>query len=55
MATVEDAEFKADAARAGAAMSPLSGAELQKVVAKVVGAQPELIARMRTILQPAKH
>ena len=50
-ATFADPEFLADAARAGAALSPLAGEKLQALVARTMTAQPAMIERMKAMLR----
>lgn len=49
-ATMEDPDFIAAAERAGLALNPVSGAELQQIVDDVINASPEASARLRTAL-----
>jgi hypothetical protein len=48
--SMTDPEFKADAARAGLDVSPISGAELQAYVERVVGVSPETVALLKAAL-----
>lgn len=47
MMTMEDSEFQAAAAKAQVDLSPISGEEIAAIVAEVVGASPEIIAKAR--------
>ena len=53
-AAMKDPELLADIAKATAEFSPLSGVELQKLVARTLAVKPELAARVRQALQGAR-
>lgn len=51
MAMVQDADFLAEIKKADAELNPLSGEELQKIVAETAAAPAALVARMQTMLK----
>lgn len=51
MAMVQDADFLAEIKKADAELNPLSGEELQKIVADTAAAPAALVARMQTMLK----
>lgn len=51
MAMINDADFLAEIKKADAELNPLSGEELQKIVAETVAAPPALVARMQSMLK----
>ncbi len=53
-ATMQDGEFKAEVEKAGAEVAPLTGERLQQLIADTVKAPPELVARMKAILDASK-
>lgn len=52
--TMLDPELRADIARANAEFSPLSGLDLQKLVARTLAVRPEVAARVREVLQGSR-
>jgi hypothetical protein len=54
MATVKDPGLLAETNKAGLAINPLSGAEVEKIVASFFKLQPAQIARLKEVLQPAR-
>jgi tripartite-type tricarboxylate transporter receptor subunit TctC len=52
-ATMKDPAFIADAAQLQLELSPMSGEEVQAVVAKLAGTPPEVVARVRSALEGA--
>ena len=53
MATMKDPEFVAEAGKAGMDIDAVDGDEVQRLIAKMYSAPPELIAKMKKALQPA--
>ena len=53
-ATMKDPEFLSEVSRAKAEFHPLPGAELQALVTKAAATPPQVIARMKQLLQPGK-
>ncbi len=51
MAMINDADFLAEIKKGDAELNPLSGEELQKIVAETVAAPPALVARMQSMLK----
>ncbi len=51
MAMVRDPDFLAEIKKADAELNPLSGAELQKIIAATAAAPPALVARMQVMLK----
>jgi tripartite-type tricarboxylate transporter receptor subunit TctC len=52
MATMNDAEFRADTEKANLDISPLSGEELEKTVYSLVKVNPGLLAKLKQIIAP---
>jgi hypothetical protein len=52
-ATMKDPAFIADAAQLQLELSPMTGEEVQAVVAKLAGTPPEVVARVRGALEGA--
>lgn len=50
-ATMQDAEFRAEIAKGQADLNPLKGEEVHKLIVKTLAAPPELVARMKEILE----
>lgn len=50
--TMKDPDFLAEAKKIGILIDPVSGVELQKLVARVLSASPEVVERLRKITQP---
>jgi tripartite-type tricarboxylate transporter receptor subunit TctC len=50
--TMKDPEFVAEAARLGLDIDAVEGAEVQKLIANIYGAPPDLIAKVKKALQP---
>jgi len=48
--TMKDREFRAEAERLQLEVQPMSGVEMQKLVAELAGTSPDVIARVRAIL-----
>ena len=53
-ATMNDPEFRAEVARVKAEFHPLPGAEVQKLIEATAQTPPEIIARMKGLLQATK-
>ena len=53
-ATMKDPEFRAEVTKAKAEFHPLPGADLQKLIEATAQTPPEIIARMKGLLQAAK-
>jgi tripartite-type tricarboxylate transporter receptor subunit TctC len=53
-ATMQDAQFKAEVEKAGAEVLPMTGEKLQALMTETVKAPPELVARMKSILDAKK-
>ncbi len=53
-ATMNDPEFRAEVARVKAEFHPLPGAQLQKLIEATAQTPPEIIARMKSLLQASK-
>ncbi len=53
-ATMNDPDFRAEVTRAKAEFHPLPGADLQKLIEATAQTPPEIIARMKGLLQAAK-
>ena len=53
-ATMNDPDFRAEVARVKAEFHPLPGAEVQKLIEQVAQTPPEIIARMKGLLQASK-
>ena len=51
---MKDPEFLSEVSRAKAEFHPLPGAELQALVTKAAATPPQVIARMKQLLQPGK-
>ena len=51
--TMKSAEFRADAARRGLDLDPTTGAEIQTIVENIYKTQPNIVSRVRTILDSA--
>jgi hypothetical protein len=51
---MKDPEFRAEVIRAKAEFHPLPGADLQKLIEQVGQTPPEIIARMKGLLQANK-
>lgn len=51
MAMIADADFLAEIKKADAELNPLSGEELQKIIAQKAAAPPALVARMQAMLK----
>jgi tripartite-type tricarboxylate transporter receptor subunit TctC len=51
--TMRDPKFVAAAAQAGMYLNPLSGEELQRIVARVVTPAPEVIAKVKEAIRPS--
>jgi tripartite-type tricarboxylate transporter receptor subunit TctC len=51
MAMIADADFLAEIRKADAELNPLSGEELQKIIAQTAAAPQALVARMQTMLK----
>ena len=49
-ATMKDAPFQAEAKMAKLDLLPVSGAELQKIVAEIVATPPAVVQRLKTVL-----
>ena len=54
MKTMRDREFLADAKKSNLAIDPSSGEEVEKLVSGIFDLQPELVARLKTILLTKK-
>jgi hypothetical protein len=52
MNTMRDREFLADAKKSDISIDPSSGEEVEKLVSGIFDLQPELVARLKTILSP---
>jgi hypothetical protein len=52
MNTMRDREFLADAKKSNISTDPSSGEEVEKLVSGIFDLQPELVARLKTILSP---
>jgi tripartite-type tricarboxylate transporter receptor subunit TctC len=50
--TLRDAEFKKDAEAQRAEIDYMSGEQLEKIIADLIGAPPEVLARVRNALRP---
>jgi hypothetical protein len=50
-ATMKDPDFQAEAERQGMDMSPMSGEELQQLVADIVNAPPAVIEKVRSAVR----
>lgn len=53
-ATIKDPEFLKEAEQQNFDISPASGEDVQKIVADIVGAGPDVVARAKAIIEPAK-
>ena len=53
-ATMKDPEFLSEVTRAKVEFHPMLGAELQQLVAKAAATPPDVIVRMKQLLQPGK-
>ena len=53
-ATMKDPDFRAEVTKAKAEFHPLPGADLQKLIEATAQTPPEIIARMKGLLQAAK-
>jgi tripartite-type tricarboxylate transporter receptor subunit TctC len=53
MTTMKDPAFVAEARKAGMDIDAVDGAEMQRLIAKMYAASPELVARLKKALQPA--
>ena len=53
-ATMKDTQFLKEAQQQNFDISPASGEEVQKIVAEIVEAAPEVVARAKAIIQPPK-
>lgn len=53
-ATVKDAQFLREAEQQNFDISPAPGEEVQKIVADILDAGPDVVARARAIVQPSK-
>ena len=53
-ATMKDPEFLREAEQQNFDISPASGEEVQKIVAEIVEAGPDVVARAKSIIEPAK-
>jgi tripartite-type tricarboxylate transporter receptor subunit TctC len=51
-ATINDAEFRADAEKSNLDLSPLSGEELEKTVHSLLKLSPALLAKLKQIISP---
>jgi tripartite-type tricarboxylate transporter receptor subunit TctC len=51
-ATINDAEFRADAEKSNLDLSPLTGEELEKTVNSLVKLNPALLAKLKQIISP---
>ena len=51
-ATMNDAEFHADAEKANLDLSPLTGEELEKTVHSLLKLNPALLAKLKQIISP---
>ena len=54
-ATMKDPEFLADAAKTKLTVGPMTGEELQKLIAKVSNLTPEMLAKVRTAYVSNQH
>lgn len=54
MATMEDSALQAEARKAGLAINPLPGTEVERIVASLFKLQPAQIARLKEVLMPAR-
>jgi tripartite-type tricarboxylate transporter receptor subunit TctC len=54
LATMKDPEFLAEMNKANLSVNPLSGAEMEKIVAGFFKLQPKQVARLKEILLPGK-
>ncbi len=52
MATLKDPEFVAEARKAGLDIDAVEGSEVQRLIAKIYAAPPELLAKVKKALQP---
>jgi tripartite-type tricarboxylate transporter receptor subunit TctC len=52
MATMQDAEFRADTEKANLDISPLNGEELEKTVHSLVKVNPGLLGKLKQIISP---
>jgi tripartite-type tricarboxylate transporter receptor subunit TctC len=52
MATMNDAEFRADTEKANLDISPLSGEELEKTVHSLSKVNPALLGKLKQIISP---
>jgi tripartite-type tricarboxylate transporter receptor subunit TctC len=52
---VKDEEFVRDAEKRKLQIDPLSGPEVQKIVADVVGAPDAVVQKMREVIKPPKQ
>ena len=53
MVTMKDPAFVAEARKAGMDIDAVDGVEMQRLIAKMYAASPELVARLKKALQPA--
>src|SRR3954462_8857358 len=53
-ATLKDPDFIADASKQNAEISPMTGEELQKLIADMIGAPPEVLQNVKTAIQAKK-
>jgi hypothetical protein len=54
MTTWKDPEFLADANKSMLAIDPVSGEEMEKIIAGLFRLEPSLVSKLKTILVPAK-
>lgn len=54
MTTFKDPEFLADAKKSMLAIDPVSGEEMDKIIAGLFKLEPSLVSKLKTILVPAK-
>jgi hypothetical protein len=54
MTTLNDSEFLTDAKKAMLAIDPVSGEEVEKIIAGLFKLEPSLVSKLKTILVPSK-
>jgi hypothetical protein len=54
MTTLKDSEFLADAKKSMLAIDPISGEEVENIIAGLFKLEPSLISKLKTILVPGK-
>jgi tripartite-type tricarboxylate transporter receptor subunit TctC len=51
-ATMRDEGFRADVAKIGFELNPQTGEQIQALIAELANTSPEIIARVRKVLEP---